>query len=60
MAPKINRKQSGRITVNVIRTLCFAAAICVAVQAFAQEPARQTMKMGSKEWAELEKTLWNV
>jgi len=46
--------------VKAIRMLCFVAAMCVSVAAFAQEPAKQTMKIGSKEWTELEKTLWDV
>ena len=38
----------------IIALTCFAAA------AFGQEPAKQTPKRGSKEWMELEKTLWDV
>src|SRR6202140_1857500 len=34
--------------------------MCVSVAAFAQEPAKQGPKMGSKERTELEKTLWDV
>jgi hypothetical protein len=45
---------------KMIRMLCFVAAICVSAAAFAQEPASQTPKMGSKEWTELEKALWDV
>ena len=45
---------------NAIRALCFAAAMAVSAAAFGQEPARQNPKMGSKEWTELEKTLWDV
>ena len=43
-----------------IRVFCLVAAMCAAALAFGQEPARQTPKMGSKEWTELEKTLWDV
>ena len=43
-----------------IRVFCFVAAMCISALAFGQEPPRQTPKMGSKEWAELEKTLWDV
>jgi uncharacterized protein DUF4440 len=46
--------------VKVIRVLCFVAAMCVSGLAYGQEPAKQTMKTGSKEWTELEKTLWDV
>ena len=35
-------------------------AIIVPALAFGQEPAKQMPKMGSKEWTELEKTLWDV
>ena len=45
---------------RAIRVLCFVAAMAVSALAFGQEPARQTPKMGSKEWTELEKTLWDV
>ena len=43
-----------------LRVICFVAAIAVSALAFGQEPAKQTPKMGSKEWMELEKTLWDV
>jgi len=46
--------------VKLIRLVCFVVAICASVAACAQEPAKQTLKMGSKEWTELEKTLWDV
>jgi hypothetical protein len=46
--------------VRAIRMLCFVAAMCVSAAAFGQEPAKQAPKMGSKEWTELEKTLWDV
>jgi hypothetical protein len=46
--------------VRAIRCLCFVAAMCVSSLAFGQEPAKQTPKMGSREWTELEKTLWDV
>jgi len=46
--------------VSAIRMLCFVAALCVSAVAFGQEPAKDTPKMGSKEWTELEKTLWDV
>jgi len=46
--------------VRVIRTTCFVAAVCVSAAAFGQERAKQPPKMGSKEWTELEKTLWDV
>ena len=45
---------------RAIRVLCFVAAMCVSALAFGQEPAKQAPKMGSKEWTELEKTLWDV
>ena len=45
---------------KAIRVLCFVAAMCVSALAFGQQPARQAPKMGSKEWTELEKTLWDV
>jgi hypothetical protein len=46
--------------VRAIRVLCFVAAFCASAAAFGQERASQSPKMGSKEWAELEKTLWDV
>jgi hypothetical protein len=46
--------------VRAIRILCFVAAMSVSGLAFGQEPAKQAPKMGSKEWTELEKTLWDV
>lgn len=45
---------------RAIRMLCFIAAMATSAFAFGQEPAKQTPKMGSKEWTELEKTLWDV
>ena len=45
---------------KVIRLLCFVAAFAISAAAFGQEAANQTPKMGSKEWTELEKTLWDV
>ena len=45
---------------SVIRVLCFVAAMTLSAMAFGQEQAKQTLKMGSKEWTELEKTLWDV
>ena len=47
-------------TVRAIRVLCFVAAMAVSSLAFGQEPAKQGPKRGSKEWMELEKTLWDV
>jgi len=46
--------------VKRIRMLSLVAAMCVSGLAWGQEPAKQTPKMGSKEWTELEKTLWDV
>jgi hypothetical protein len=46
--------------VRAIRMLCFVAALCVSAAAFGQEPGKGAPKMGSKEWTELEKTLWDV
>jgi hypothetical protein len=46
--------------VRAIRVLCFVAVMSVSALAFGQEQAKQTPKMGSKEWTELEKTLWDV
>jgi ketosteroid isomerase-like protein len=46
--------------VRAIRVLCFVAAMGISALAFGQEPAKLTLKMGSKEWTELEKTLWDV
>jgi hypothetical protein len=54
------RNQSRRITVKAFRMLCFVAAMSVSMMVFGQDQAKQSMKMGSKEWAELEKTLWDV
>lgn len=45
---------------RAIRLLCFVAAMCISAMAFGQDPATQAPKMGSKEWTELEKTLWDV
>lgn len=49
---------------TAIRVLCFVAAMAVSAAAFGQEAAsqapQQTPKMGSKEWNDLEKTLWDV
>src|SRR5579864_6577819 len=45
---------------KAIRVLCFVAAMAVSALAFGQEPGKQTIKMGSKEWLDLEKTLWDV
>jgi hypothetical protein len=46
--------------VKGIRVLCFVAALAVTCVAFGQEQTKQGPKMGSKEWTELEKTLWDV
>jgi hypothetical protein len=46
--------------VKGIRAFCFIAAIAISSLAYGQEPARQGLRMGSKEWTELEKTLWDV
>jgi hypothetical protein len=46
--------------VRAIRIVCFGAVLAVAAMAFGQEPAKQTPKMSSKEWTDLEKTLWDV
>lgn len=43
-----------------IRVLCFVAAMAMSAVAFAQDASSQTPKMGSKEWNDLEKTLWDV
>ncbi len=45
---------------RAIRVLSFVAAMCVSSMAFGQEPANQTPKMSSKQWTDLEKTLWDV
>ena len=45
---------------KAIRLLCFVAAMAVSAAAFGQEASTQTPKMGSKEWNDLEKTLWDV
>jgi hypothetical protein len=46
--------------VRAIRVACMLAMMAVSALAFGQEPAKQTPKVGSKEWTELEKTLWDV
>jgi hypothetical protein len=46
--------------VRAIRVLCFVAAMAISSLAFGQEPTKQGPKMGSNEWTELEKTLWDV
>ena len=43
-----------------IRLLCLVAIMGVSGMAVGQEPAKQSPQMGSKEWTELEKTLWDV
>src|ERR1700733_14653141 len=45
---------------KLFRTLFIVAAICISTCAFAQDTAQQAPKKGSKEWTELEKTLWDV
>jgi hypothetical protein len=45
---------------KMIRIFCFIGVIVISATAFGQERAAQTPKMGSKEWTELEKTLWDV
>ena len=45
---------------RAIRALSFVAVMVFSLSAFSQEPAKQGPKMGSKEWTELEKTLWDV
>ncbi|HEV2521911.1 MAG TPA: nuclear transport factor 2 family protein [Candidatus Acidoferrales bacterium] len=45
---------------RTIRMLCFVAMMGVSSMAFSQEPSKPGPKMGSKEWTELEKTLWDV
>jgi hypothetical protein len=46
--------------VKAIRVLCFVAVMAVSAAAFGQEASTETPKMGSKEWNDLEKTLWDV
>ena len=45
---------------GVMRWLCFLGVLAFPAAAFGQEAASQMPKMGSKEWNELEKTLWDV
>ena len=45
---------------KAIRVLCIVAVMAVSVTAFGQEAAKPNPKMGSKEWTELEKTLWDA
>lgn len=45
---------------RAIRVCCLVAALFLALSAFAQEAPKTSPKMGSKEWTELEKTLWDV
>jgi hypothetical protein len=40
--------------------LFVVAIMAISVSAFAQEAPKTSPKMGSKEWTELEKTLWDV
>jgi hypothetical protein len=46
--------------VTAIRLLCVVGARAISAAAFGQESAGQTPKMGSKEWTEVEKKLWDV
>jgi hypothetical protein len=46
--------------VKAIRVLCFVAAMAVSALAFGQEPMKGVPRAGSKEWFDLEKTLWDV
>jgi hypothetical protein len=45
---------------KLFRMLLVLAAMCASTFALAQEPAQQNPKKGTKEWTELEKTLWDV
>ena len=45
---------------GVIRVLSLVVAMVVSGVAFGQDTGKATPKMGSKEWTELEKTLWDV
>ena len=45
---------------RAIRVLCLLATMGVSAAAFGQEVAKATPKMGSREWTDLEKTLWDV
>lgn len=45
---------------RLIRVLRLVAAMAVAAMALGQEPSKQLPQMGTKEWTELEKTLWDV
>jgi hypothetical protein len=45
---------------KAIRMFCLVALMALSVSALAQDPANSTPKMGSKEWNDLEKTLWDV
>jgi hypothetical protein len=45
---------------KLFRMLLVLAVLCISTFALAQEPAQQNPKKGTKEWTELEKTLWDV
>lgn len=45
---------------GVSRVLLLVVAMVVSGVAFGQDSGKATPKMGSKEWTELEKTLWDV
>ena len=45
---------------RAIRLLCVIAALAVSGVAFGQDAVKQVPKMGSKEWSDLEKMLWDV
>ena len=45
---------------GAIRVLLLIVAMVVSGVAFGQDAGKATPKMGSKEWTELEKTLWDV
>ena len=43
-----------------IRLICLAGVLVFSAAAFGQDATRQVPKMGTKEWNDLEKTLWDV
>jgi len=45
---------------KTIQMLCLVAFMAASLSAFGQDPAKATPKMNTKEWADLEKTLWDV
>lgn len=44
---------------KLIRVLCLVAVTALSAVAAGQEPTKQAPKMGSKEWTDLEKVLWD-